>query len=111
MDGIANWAGLLMALAGLLLATSAFRRRTAALSAAARGEVAPPLNPSLAVLGEIATPVVLGGTAIAGGQVALAFYMTNGGGVFSPLDLAGFLFLLAAYAVWVLIRTRHRVTS
>ncbi len=109
MDGIGNWAGLLMALGGLALAVSAFRRRAAARAAMARGQTAAPLNPKLAMLGEVATPLVLGATAIAGGQVALAFYMTDGGGVFSQLDLLGFLFLLAAYAAWVVTKTRHRI--
>lgn len=44
---------------------------------------------------------------VAGGQMVLAFWMTDGGGVFPMLDLAEFLFLLVIYYTWVVLRLRH----
>jgi hypothetical protein len=38
----------------------------------------------------------------------LAFFVTGGSGVFTLFDLAGFLFLLAAYGWWISVRTRYR---
>jgi hypothetical protein len=40
--------------------------------------------------------------------VALAYMVTGGSGVFTLFDLAGFLFLLAAYGWWISVRTRYR---
>ena len=39
----------------------------------------------------------------------LAFLVTGGGGVFSAFDLAGFVFLLVAYGVWVMVKVAHRL--
>lgn len=98
-----------MALAGVGLVWLAALRRRHAKEAAARGEVPPPLHPSLAPLADIGPPVIIFGLFVAGGQAALAFLLTGGGGVFSMLDLAGFLVLLFGYGVWVKAKVAHRV--
>lgn len=96
--------------AGLALIASALLRRRRAL-AVARDPAAPKppeLHPSLVLMADIGPPLIIFGLVVAGAQVALAFWMTGGGGVFSLFDLAGFLFLLVAYGVWIKIRTKHR---
>lgn len=101
-------AGVVMAAAGLGMVGVAARRRRDAREAAARGEAPPPLHPSLAPLADIGPPIIIFGLFVAGGQAAIAFLLT-GGGVFSLFDLAGFLFLLFGYGVWVKAKVAHRV--
>jgi hypothetical protein len=62
----------------------------------------------MAMLAEVAPPLLLFGLAAGGLEVVLAFLLTDGGGVFSLLDLAGFLALLAAWGHWVVLRARYR---
>ena len=102
--------GAVLVAAGIALVASALLRRSRALAAAADAAAPkpPPLHPSLAMMADIVPPLIIFGLVIAGAQVALAFWMTDGGGVFSALDLAGFLFLLAAYAVWIKMKTKYR---
>ena len=98
-----------MAAAGLGLVWLAARRRRHARAAALRGEVPPPLHPSLAPLADMGPPIIIFGLFVAGGQAAIAFLLTEGGGVFSSLDLAGFLALLIGYGVWVKAKVAHRL--
>ncbi len=86
-------------------------RRKAALQDAARAGAAPAatLHRSLATLAELGPPLLLFGLAAGGLEVTLAFFLTGeGGGVFSVLDLLGFLALLAAWGHWVVLRSRYR---
>lgn len=92
--------------AGAALIAAALRRRNRAL--AAGSEAAPPLHPSLEMMAEIVPPLIIFGLVVAGVQVAFAFWLTGGGGVFSLFDLAGFLLLLVAYGIWIKIKTKHR---
>lgn len=84
------------------------RRRDAAALAAAGGE-APARHPSLALLGEIGPSIVNFMLVIAAIQVSAAFMVSDGGGIFSVLDLAGFLLMLAGYGFCVTMKSRHRV--
>jgi hypothetical protein len=105
---MAYWTGLVLFAAGAWLLRSALARRARVRAALARGDTtAPPLHPSLALMGDIMPPVISFGLVVAGAQVVLAYVMTGGGGFALP-DLAGFLFLLLAYDVWVRTRTRYR---
>ncbi len=107
--------GVVLALIGGYLAWLGVRRRQRILAAWAAaqeaGGAAPgrAIHASLSVLADIAAPLMLLGLALAGGQVALAFVLTDGGGLFSLVDLAGFLLLLAGYGVWFWMKTRYRL--
>lgn len=94
-------AGLLMlAGAGWLVWLAVQRRR--------RNRHSPPPVPheSLRMLADAAPAIVMFGLLIAALQVAVAFVMTDGGGgLFSYLDLGGFLALLAAYGYWLKVKT------
>ncbi|RAI57673.1 hypothetical protein [Roseicella frigidaeris] len=107
MAALAPWAGAGFCLAGAWLLRSAWARRARARAAMARGLAAPPLAPSLAMMGEMMPPIIRLGLILAGLQGLLAYGMT--GGVFSLFDLAGFLFLLLAYDLWLRCRTRYRL--
>ena len=104
---MAYWSGVVFFLAGAWLLWSAMVRRSRAQAALARGETPMALHPSLALMAEIGPPIITFGLVIAAGQVMLAYFATGGAG-FAPTDLAGFLFLLLAYGIWVKTRTRYR---
>lgn len=94
-------AGLLMLLGAAFLLWLAVQRRR-------RNQVSPPPVPheSLRMLADAAPAIVIFGLLLAALQVAVAFVMTDGGGgLFSYLDLAGFLALLAAYGNWLKVKT------
>ncbi len=103
-----HWAGVAMTLAGGWLIWQAALRRQRGRAAAARGEAPPPLHPSLELMADMGPPIIIFGLVVAGGQAVLAFLVTGGGGVFSVFDLAGFLFLLFGYGVWVKMKVAYR---
>jgi hypothetical protein len=99
---------------GIALGWMALRRRArirAAWAASRDSGVPPgrPINPSLRAIADIASPIMLLGLIIAGVQVAIAFVITDGGGIFSALDLVGFLLLLLGYGFWFHTRTMFRM--
>ncbi len=99
---------LCFAAAAWLLWSAANRRRRARDQAAA-GIVPPPLHPSLTLMADIGPSLIIFGLVVAGGQTVVAFLLTDGGGVFSSFDLAGFVALLVAYGIWVKVKGRHRL--
>jgi uncharacterized membrane protein len=109
-----NWTGLLLlaAAAWLVAVALAQRRRVRAArrEALARGESTADatLHPSLAMLGGILPPLVMLGLAIVAAQIVVAYVVMDGGRIFSLFDLCGFLALLAAYALWLIIKTQYR---
>lgn len=104
-----HWFGAAMAAWGVWLIWLAMLRRRRAVQAAARGEAPPPLHPSLAPMADIGPPIIMFGLVVAGGQTALAFFATDGGGgLFSLFDLAGLLVLLFGYGVWVKAKAAYR---
>ena len=106
-----NLPGILMLAGAAWLVWSAIGRRRSAEQAAARGEAPSALHPSLEMMGGIMPPLVNLGLVIAGGQVAFAFWLTSSAGIFGPLDLIGFLALLAAYGHWLGTKARHRLPA
>jgi hypothetical protein len=106
---VRHWAGAAMSVAGVWLLWLAVLRRRRGMAAAERGEKPPALHPSLVLMADLGPPIIIFGLVVAGGQAALAFLLTDGGGVFSLFDLAGFLFLLFAYGVWVKMKVAYRV--
>ena len=93
------------------LVWSALGRRRQALAEAQAGLVPPPLHPSLVMMAELGPSLIIFGLVIAGGQTVLAFWMTDGGGVFSPFDLAGLVAVMVAYGVWVKVKGRYRLAA
>lgn len=109
-----NWIGLLFAAGGALFVLSGLmhRRRVLAGREAAkrRGDdsAEPPLHASLEMLRHILPGLVFFGLAIVAAQVTFAFFVMDGVRFLSYFDLAAFLFLLAAYGVWMRLRTTYR---
>lgn len=101
--------GLACVLVAAWFAWASWRRVQLFRQRAAQGEGAPPLHPSLRLMAEIGPGFVQLFTAIAALQIIGAFLATGGAGIFSWLDLGGFLLLLLAYAAWVTVKSRFRV--
>lgn len=108
---MAYWTGaLLFAVGGwLILAGLAHRRRVLALRAAPGAGDADADPRSLAVFGEIMRPIILFALAYLGVKTTLAFWWLDAGRYLSLFDLAGFLFLLAGYGAWMVMKTTYRV--
>lgn len=106
------------AIGGLLFAFGAWllwsvhqrRRRVPARCAPTSAEVPASASghPSLAVLGEVMPPIIIGLLVYGGLKATLLFFAFGAGRWLSLFDLAGLLFLLASYGIWLVIMTRHR---
>lgn len=104
------WIGLLtIAVGGWLLISARIHRARASTRQALeshRDAGAGETHPSLAFVGSVFPPFIIAGLAFTGLKTIAAYVMLDGGAVFSLFDLAGFLFLLAAFAYWLVIKTR-----
>lgn len=101
-----NIAGVFGLAAGAWLLVSALQRR--ARFRAGTLPAAPASHPSLVAMGEAVPPLINAALFIVGGQVVLAYAVTDLRGWFGPLDLAGFLFLLFGYGVWLSVKVKCR---
>lgn len=99
--------GLLCFSGGSWLFWSAYARKRRSLAAGLLS--APPLHPSLQILGDAMPPIIVLALIIVGAKMTLAFAITDAGNHLSVLDLAGFLFLLAGYGTSVVFRARYRL--
>ncbi len=66
------------------------------------------LHPSLAIIGDVVPPLMIGGLVIIGLKLTLAYALLGAYDVVSPFDLAGLLFLIAGYGTWLVLKTRYR---
>lgn len=107
-------AGVILFVAGVTLIWLALARRNRIRTEAREREAAgladsrAGLHPSLAVIGEVAPPLMLGGLLIVALKLVLAYAMTGAERWFSLFDLAGLLFLLGAWSVWLVLKTGYR---
>jgi hypothetical protein len=106
--------GLALFAAGFALIWLAVRRRNGILAELRRLETAgepdprPGLHPSLAVLGDVVPPLMIGALAVMALKLLLAYAMTGADRWFSLVDVAGFLFLLGAWSTWFVLKARYR---
>lgn len=110
-----GWTGLVLFLVGAGLAYAGLAQRGRVLagrrSAAVLGgpEVAgPPINPQLAMMGEIFPPMICTVLVLVGVKMTLVYAMVGENRMFNLVDLAGFLCLLAGYGTWLVCTTRFR---
>ena len=109
-----GWTGLALFAIGGWLAYSGLAQRGRVISAR-RGAAArelpaegPPLSPSLAMMGEIFPPMICTALVLVGVKMSLVYAMVGENRLFSLLDLAGFLALLAGYGAWIVCTTKFR---
>lgn len=106
--------GLVLFAAGIALIWAAVTRRNAIIAETRRLEAAglpdprAALHSSLAVLGDVVPPLMIGALAIMALKLVLAYVMTGADRWFSLVDLAGFLFLIGAWSTWLVLKTRYR---
>lgn len=108
-----NWIGSVSLVAGSWLICAAIlgRRRFIRAGRVSRWdgvEAARALHPSLAGIRRAIRPVVSIFLLYVGIKATLAYFMFDASRYFSIFDLSGFLFLLAAYATWVILRMTYR---
>lgn len=106
--------GVILFLAGSTLIWVAIARRNGILAEQRRRESAglpdprASLHPSLAILGDVVPPLMIGALVVMALKLVLAYAMTGAERWFSLVDLAGFLFLIGAWCAWLVLKTRYR---
>jgi len=90
----------LIALGCGLLVSGAIKRR-------ARARPAGAIRPEFAAMGEIVRPVILFAVAFVALKTAVFYFLFDGARFLSPLTFGGFLFVLAAYAAWLVLATQR----
>ena len=110
------WTGLVLVICGAVMLYLAIVRRKKVLaawrevgifSAQEGSEGSWPALTTMAVFGEMMRPIILFVLVLLGVAIAALFVMFDGGTTFSYVDLAGLLFLLAAYATWFALHTKY----
>jgi hypothetical protein len=81
------------------------RRRMAIFAEAG---ASPPSDRPLATFGAIARPIIIGGLGYFAVKLTVAYALFGGNRLLSPFDFAGTVFLLAAYATWLTLKTSYR---
>lgn len=109
-----NIIGPILFAAGALLIWTALARRNLILAEERRRKAAglpdprAALHPSLAIIGEVVPPLMIGALVVMSLKLVLAYAMTGAERWLSLFDLAGFLFLIAGWCTWLVLRTRYR---
>ena len=109
-----NWIGALATALGGWLVFSGLAHRRRVLLARRRLTIfadTGALTPSagqLATFGAIARPIIIGGLGYFVVKLTVAYALFGGNRLMSPFDFAGTVFLLGAYAAWLMLNTSHR---
>lgn len=106
--------GAVMFAVGLWLLYRAFAQKKRVL--AVRAEIAasdgrlvePEIHQSLKTVGAIFPGIAVWFVAFVAVKGTVGYLLLDGGKVLSPFDLAGFLFLLAGYSVWLTMTSKYR---
>lgn len=112
---VRNWIGAVLTLIGIWLLYSAmahYRRvLTACRSCTGLTEIGalPKAESPMFVFGEIMRPIILFGLGIFALKATVAYFLLGAGRILSLFDLAGVLFVIAAYGTWLSINTKFRM--
>lgn len=112
---MAYWTGLALAAIAAVFLVSGWRRRQAvraervALGYAPGADTPQRRDPysTVSIVGDAVPPIVIGFLALIGIK-AVFFYAALGGGIFTVVDLAGFLMMLGGYGAWMWWHSRYR---
>jgi hypothetical protein len=97
-----DWMGIgLVALGAGLTAASVMKRRSRMRAPVATGAI----RPEFAAMGEMIRPLILFAVGIFGLKMTLFYFVLGGERYLTPLDFAGVLFVLAAYAGGLVMAT------
>ncbi len=100
-----GWLGLGLIPVGLGMVVAAFMKRRSRMSITSP---AGQIRPEFAAMGEIMRPVILFIVGIFAVKMALLYFVFGGQRFLTPLDFGGILFVLAAYAVYLVVATSKR---
>jgi hypothetical protein len=114
-DAVAYWTGLVFAAIAAAFLVTGWRRRQAvraeriALGYAADDDTPQRRDPysSVTILGDAVPPIIIAALAFVGVK-SVFFYAALGAGIFTIVDLAGFLALLGGYGAWMWWHSRYR---
>jgi hypothetical protein len=93
----------LIALGCGLLVSGVAKRRTRMRSPEPAGAI----RPEFAAMGEIVRPMILIAVALVALKSAVFYFLFDGARFLPPLTFGGFLFVLAAYSVWLVLVTKR----
>lgn len=97
--------------AALVYAGLAHRRKALATRGEAPGEDDDAIDVnSLSMMGKILPPIIVVVLALVGVKTVFMYFIVGGGRLFSLIDLAGFLALLAGYGTWIVLKTKYRTS-
>lgn len=99
-----DWMGTGLIALGLGLIVSGVLKR--------RGRTRAPvgaIRPEFAAMGEMIRPLILFAVGIFAAKMTLFYFVLGGERFLTPLDFAGILFVLAAYASWLVLATKRPV--
>jgi hypothetical protein len=104
-----DWLTIALFALGLALIVSAvFKRRGRLRAVIPAGQ----MRPEYAAMGKIVRPLVLGFLAVLALKVSVFYFLFGGQRFLTPLQYAGVMFVLLAYAGWlVAATTRRRIES
>jgi hypothetical protein len=101
-----DWIGIGLLAFGLgLIVAGIIKRRTRMRVPAPAGAI----RPEFAAMGEMIRPLILFAVGVFALKITLFYFVLGGQRFLTPLDFAGILFVLAAYAGWLVIATRRPV--
>ncbi len=94
----------LIALGFGLLVSGVMKRRARMRSPEPAGTI----RPEFAAMGEIVRPMILFAVALVALKTSVFYFLFDGARFLPPMTFGGFLFLLAAYSVWLVLATKRR---
>jgi hypothetical protein len=101
-----DWMGIgLLALGLGLIVSGIIKRRTRMRVPTPAGAI----RPEFAAMGEMIRPLILFAVGVFALKMTLFYFVLGGQRFLTPLDFAGILFVLAAYAGWLVMATRRPV--
>jgi hypothetical protein len=100
-----DWLGWGLIALGLgLMVSAVFKRRSRSRMVVAAGQ----LRPEFAAMGEIVRPMILGFVGLFAAKMSLYYFLLGGQKYLTQLDYGGLMFVLAAYAGWLVAATSKR---
>jgi hypothetical protein len=99
-----DWMGSGLIALGLGLIVSGIMKRRARMRATAGA-----IRPEFATMGEMIRPLILFAVGIFAVKMTLFYFVLGGERFLTPLDFAGILFVLVAYASWLVLATKRPV--
>jgi hypothetical protein len=86
-----------------LLVSGVLKRRARIRSPLPAGAI----RPEFAAMGEIARPMILFAVGFVALKTSVLYFLFDGARFLPPLTFAGFLFVLGAYSVWLVLATKR----